>query len=157
MTGLSTLPDGYRITRATLLDLRAIHALERRIFPRDAYPYADLLLLFLWPSIINLKIVAPDGSLAAFVSAIRSPLRARGWIITLGVHPKHQRQGLGRVLLARAEQRLREPYVRLTVREGNVPALTLYRHTGYTIIERRPGYYRDGETGLVMEKEIPAS
>ncbi len=156
MTGPSSLPDGYRITRATLFDLRAVHDLERRIFPRDAYPYADLVLLFIAPRVTNLKIVAPDGSLAAFVSAIRSPLRARGWIITIGVHPAHQRRGLGRALLARAEQRLREPTVRLTVREGNVPALTLYRHTGYTIVERRPGYYRDGEAGLIMEKHTPS-
>ncbi len=157
MADPTPLPEGYRIKRATLLDLRAVHDLERRIFPRDAYPYADLVLLFLWPSVINLKLVARDGSLAGFVSSIRAPLRQRGWIITLGIHPSHQRRGLGAALLARAERRLKEPHVRLTVREGNVPALTLYRHTGYTIIERRPGYYRDGETGLVMEKEIPSS
>lgn len=156
MSGPSPLPEGYRIQRATLLDLRAVHDLERRIFPRDAYPYADLVLLFLMPSIVNLKIVAPDRSLAGFVSSVHAPLRQRGWIITLGVHPAHQRRGLGRVLLAAAERRLRQPHVRLTVREGNVPALTLYRHTGYTIIERRPGYYRDGETGLIMEKSIDA-
>ncbi len=148
------LPDGYRVRRATLLDLRAVHALERRIFPRDAYPYADLILLFLTPRVINLKMVAPDGGLAGFVSAIRSPLRPRGWIITLGVNPAHQRKGLGAALLAAAEGRLRAPYVRLTVREGNFPALALYRREGYTVIERRPGYYRDGEAGLIMEKAI---
>ena len=49
---------------------------------------------------------------------------------------------------------MKVPYVRLTVREGNVPAITLYRDAGYRVAERKLGYYRDGETGLVMEKEV---
>lgn len=150
------LPPGYALRRATLLDLRALHRLERVIFPRDAYPYPDLALLFLVPRIVNLKIVAPDGSLAAFVSASRGLSCERGWIITLGVAPAHQRRGLGTALLAVAEARLKRPYVRLTVRESNAPALQLYQRTGYTIVERCPGYYRDGEAGLIMEKRMPA-
>lgn len=153
---VSRLPPGYVLRRATLLDLRALHRLERVIFPRDAYPYPDLALLFLVPRIINLKIVAPDGSLAGFVSASRGLSYERGWIITLGVAPAHQRRGLGKVLLAAAEARLKRPFVRLTVRESNVPALQLYRRAGYTVIERRPAYYRDGEAGLIMEKQLSA-
>jgi ribosomal-protein-alanine N-acetyltransferase len=145
----------YTIRRATLLDVRAVYRLERVIFPRDAYPYLDLLLLFLWPGIMNLKVVAPDGSLAGFATATRGYGRNLSWIITIGIDPAHQRQGLGRLLLATCEQRLHKPTVRLTVRVGNVPAITLYRHTGYSVIERRPGYYRDGEMGLVMEKQVP--
>jgi ribosomal-protein-alanine N-acetyltransferase len=133
------------------LDIRAVYRLERTIFPRDAYPYLDLLLLFLWPRIINLKAVAPDGALAGFVSGARGRAR-RGWIITLGVDRAHQRRGLGRWLLEACECRLRRPCIRLTVRAANVPAITLYRHTGYAVIEQRYAYYRDGETGLIMEK-----
>jgi ribosomal protein S18 acetylase RimI-like enzyme len=144
---------GYALRRATLLDIRAVYKLERRIFPRDAYPYFDLFLLFIFPGILNLKIVAPDGSLAAFVSATPAwANRDRAWIITIGAAPVHQRQGLGTRLLAAAEQRLKRPCIRLTVREGNTPAITLYHKSGYTTIERKIGYYHDGETGLVMEK-----
>ena len=28
---------------------------------------------------------------------------------------------------------------------------------GYTVIERKPGYYRNGETGLVMAREVSTS
>ncbi len=147
------LEPGYTLRRATVFDLRAVHRLERTIFPRDAYPYADLFLLFVLPGMLNLKIVAPDGSLAAFVSATRALFnRDRAWIVTIGVHPAHRRRGLAKHLLAVVEQRFKTPYVRLTVREGNIPAITLYRTTGYRVVDRRPGYYRDGETGLVMEK-----
>ena len=153
-THILPLADGYALRRATLLDLRALHRLERVIFPQDAYPYLDLALLFLWPSVLNLKVAAPDGSLAGFVSATRALAPERAWIITLGVDPIHQRQGLGAHLLAVAEQRLKRPCIRLTVRVGNLPAIRLYERTGYAVIERKAGYYRNGETGLVMEKCI---
>ncbi len=148
------LPPGYALCRATLLDLRALHRLERVIFPRDAYPYFELALLFLVPRIINLKIVAPDGSLAGFVSASRGLSYERGWIITLGVAPAHQRRGLGTALLTAVETRLKRPFVRLTVRESNLPAIRLYQRVGYTVVGRHPAYYRDGETGLIMEKRL---
>jgi ribosomal protein S18 acetylase RimI-like enzyme len=151
-----SLPPGYALRRATLLDLRALHQLERAIFPRDAYPTFDLALLFLTPGVINLKIAAPDGSLAAFVCLTRGLARDRAWIVTLGVSPAHQRRGLGAALLARAEARLGRPCVRLTVRESNQPAIRLYQRAGYAVIERKIGYYRDGEAGLVMEKRIEA-
>jgi ribosomal protein S18 acetylase RimI-like enzyme len=134
--------------------MRALHRLERVIFPRDAYPYLDLTLMFVWPGLINLKIVAPDGSMAAFASCSRGLSHERGWIVTLGVNPAHQRRGLGAYLLAICEQRLKRPYMRLTVRESNTPAIRLYERTGYKTIERRWGYYHDGEMGLVMEKRI---
>jgi ribosomal protein S18 acetylase RimI-like enzyme len=156
LTPLTALAQGYLLRRATLLDLRSLHRLEQVIFPRDAYPYFDLSLLFLWPGVINLKITAPDGSLAGLVSATRALAEDRAWIITLGVDPAHQRRGLGAYLLAVAEQRLKRPYVRLTVRQGNQPAIRLYERTGYAVIERKLGYYRDGETGLVMEKHLNA-
>lgn len=148
---------GYRLARATLRDLRAIHRLERDIFPFDAYTYADLAILFLFPGIRNLKAVAPDGALAGFVSAGPGRARRRGWIITLGVAPEHQRKGLGRWLLHEAEQRLGRPEMRLTVRASNAPAITLYKRAGYAVVERKPGYYRNGETGLVMERIVSTS
>jgi hypothetical protein len=78
-----SLAQGYMLRRATLLDMRALHRLERVIFPRDAYPYLDLAALFLWPGVINLKIAGPDGTLAGFASCSRGLLPERGWIITL--------------------------------------------------------------------------
>jgi ribosomal protein S18 acetylase RimI-like enzyme len=153
---LPPLAGGYALRRATLFDILAVRRLERVIFPRDAYPYFDLALLFLWPGVLNLKATAPDGSLAGLVSATRGLTRDRAWIITLGVGPAHQRRGLGTVLLATAEQRLGRPNVRLTVRAGNTPAIRLYERTGYTVIGHKYGYYHDGETGLVMEKRLEA-
>jgi ribosomal protein S18 acetylase RimI-like enzyme len=145
-------PNGCTLRRATLLDISTVHRLEHVIFPRDAYPYFDLILLFLWPGVRNLKAVAPDGTLIGFVSGTRPFFRKIGWIITLGVAPAHQRRGVGGYLLAACEQGLKAARVRLTVRAGNNAAIALYRDSGYEVIERKLFYYRDGETGLVMEK-----
>lgn len=148
--------QGYTLRRATLRDIRAVYRLERVIFPRDAYPYLDLSALFLLPGIINLKAVTPDGALAGFVSGVRARVhRNRSWIITIGVSPAHQRRGLGALLLGTMEHRLKRPCTRLTVREGNFPAIHLYEKTGYVIVEHKYGYYHDGETGLIMEKCVP--
>ena len=151
------LAEGYHVQRSTLLDVRALRRLHRVIFPRDAYPYLDLVLLYLWPGIINLKITAPDGSLAGIVSTSRSWATDHGWIIMIGTAPAHQRRGLATTLLLTAEQRLNPPAMRLTVREGNHPAIKLYLREGYTVTQKKVGYYRDGETGLVMEKRLTPS
>jgi ribosomal protein S18 acetylase RimI-like enzyme len=149
-----SLAHGYTLHRATLLDVRALYRLEAVIFPRDAYPHFDLALMFLWPGIINLKVTTPGGAMAAFASCSRGLSPERGWIITLGVAPDHQERGLGGYLLDMCEKRLKRPVVLLTVREGNNPAIRLYQRAGYQTVERKWGYYRDGETGLVMEKRM---
>lgn len=56
------------------------------------------------------------------------------WIYHLGVVPEHRRRGLGRYLLAHAEQLAREagyPAVTLMVAEGNEPARQLYASEGF--------------------------
>lgn len=58
----------------------------------------------------------------------------RGWINYLAVSPSHRRKGLGRRLVAAAEDGLRKlgcPKVNLQVRDGNVDAIKFYQSVGY--------------------------
>lgn len=142
----------YAIVPASLRDLRAVHRLERGIFPHDAYPWIDLILLFLLPTTINMKALTPAGALAGFVSGGSTPGDPRIWIITLGVDPDHRRRGLGRRLLETMEQRLNVEWVYLTVRESNGDAIRLYEASGYVQTRLRPRYYRGGEAGIEMRK-----
>ena len=60
----------------------------------------------------------------------------RGWVNYLAVHPGHQRQGLGRLLMDEAERLLRElgcAKVNLQIRTSNEAAAEFYRRIGYAV------------------------
>jgi hypothetical protein len=44
--------------------------------------------------------------------------------------------------------------VRLEVRVGNEPALRLYEHLGYSIVQRMTRYYSNGDDGYLMVKSL---
>ncbi len=147
--------ENYRVVGAHLFDTRPIHHLEKEIFPQDAFPSIEIAILMLFPRIVNLKVLAPNGSIAGFASGSKSFYPGQpGWIITIGIATAHQRQGLGRLLLHLCEQRLHTRTVRLTVRAGNEPAIALYETSGYAHLKKIKTYYPDGEDGLIMEKNL---
>jgi ribosomal protein S18 acetylase RimI-like enzyme len=58
----------------------------------------------------------------------------RGWVNYLAVHPAHRARGLGRLLMAAAEDHLTAsgcPKVNLLVRTSNSAALGFYQRLGY--------------------------
>ena len=73
----------------------------------------------------------------------------------IGVDPRRRRDGLasalltGVVELARADGAER---VLVEVREDNAGALAFYAARGFTELARRPRYYRDGATAVVLER-----
>jgi len=60
----------------------------------------------------------------------------RGWINYLAVDPARRCAGLGRTLMAEAEQRLRAvgcPKINLQVRPDNPAAIAFYEHLGFAV------------------------
>jgi ribosomal protein S18 acetylase RimI-like enzyme len=58
----------------------------------------------------------------------------RGWVNYLAVHPAHRTRGLGRLLMAAAEDHLTAcgcPKVNLLIRTSNSTALGFYQRLGY--------------------------
>lgn len=58
----------------------------------------------------------------------------RGWVNYLAVEPEHQRQGIGRLMMAAVEERLLAmgcPKINLQVRSDNASALKFYERFGY--------------------------
>jgi ribosomal-protein-alanine N-acetyltransferase len=149
----SFLPAGYAVKFASLRDMRAIYHLERAAFTADSYNYLELLVLMLSPGMVNLKALAPDGSPVGYVAGGKLLGLGRTWIITIGVHPEHQRQGVGRCLLETCEALLRSPAIYLTVRKSNERAIVMYMRSGYRRVGIKPGYYTNGETGIEMRKD----
>jgi ribosomal protein S18 acetylase RimI-like enzyme len=60
----------------------------------------------------------------------------RGWVHYLAVAPEHRRKGLGRALMTRAEELLKQagcPKVNLQVRGTNASTIEFYERLGYAV------------------------
>jgi ribosomal-protein-alanine N-acetyltransferase len=75
-------------------------------------------------------------------------------ILNLATAPNMRRSGVARTLLQQAlDRNLRTGLecILLEVRPSNLAAIALYRSFGFSEIDRRLGYYSDGEDALVMQ------
>ncbi len=153
--GAVVIGNTYTISDASIFDLVGIWRLEQACFPKDAYDLFTLLNLALAPNVMRLKAVI-DNRLVGFLAGEAVRYERAGWIITIGVSPRYQGRGIGRLLLSSAEQAMRSRIasMKLTVRRSNTRAIALYEHTGYRWISTYRAYYHDGEDGLIMEKDL---
>jgi ribosomal-protein-alanine N-acetyltransferase len=66
---------------------------------------------------------------------------------------EHRRRGIAGLLLAAVRDLAAAqgaPALLLEVRETNAGALAFYERAGFAEIDRRPRYYRNGDTAIVM-------
>jgi ribosomal protein S18 acetylase RimI-like enzyme len=147
--------DGVNIGPASLRDLRPVLQLERVCFGVDAWPILDVMSALVWPGGVRLKASAGKRLIGL---AIAEPAWSDGisMIASIGVDPEFRRRGVGSALLSRCEELLPGKIIRLTVRADNPPAIRMYERFGYVFFSRVPNYYRDGQSGLVMEKNRSA-
>jgi ribosomal protein S18 acetylase RimI-like enzyme len=141
----------FEIIPATWWDLGALRRLERECFPLDAWPLLDLVAVLSFPNVIRLKAVAKD-QVVGFVAGDQRPSENMAWIATIGVLPAFQRQGVATALLDACEAQLGVASIRLSVRDGNSPAIHLYERFGYQRVGRWPAYYQDGSDAIIFEK-----
>lgn len=75
-------------------------------------------------------------------------------IIMVAVHPAQQGHGIGTRLMRKAladAQRAGATSATLEVRDGNAPAIQLYKKLGFEIVGRRKNYYKKtGDDALLM-------
>lgn len=75
----------------------------------------------------------------------------------IGVHPRYQGNGYGKLLLDWLERRGRSQnceFLRLEVRPSNRRAISLYENNGYVLVNTIKNYYSNGESALVMTKAL---
>ncbi|HEU4568693.1 MAG TPA: GNAT family N-acetyltransferase [Marmoricola sp.] len=75
----------------------------------------------------------------------------------IAVAPGCRRQGIASTLLTAVDghaQRSGCDRVLLEVREDNAGALSFYADRGFVELDRRPRYYRDGATAVVMSRRL---
>lgn len=147
------------IRPATIDDLDAIMALERALFPADAWS----------EGMMREELQSPHG--AYFVderagrligyAGLRAPAGSRDADVqTIAVAAEAQGTGRGRALLETLLQeasarRVREVF--LDVRADNPVARRLYESAGFTEVGRRPRYYQpDDVDAVVMRLDVAA-
>ncbi|MFJ6613405.1 GNAT family N-acetyltransferase [Streptomyces sp. NPDC091289] len=103
-----------------------------------------------------------DGSLAGFVSVSYGAWNRRLTIEDIEVAPGHRGRGVGRTLMARAEEFARERgagQIWLEVTNINAPAIHAYRRMGFSLCGLDTSLYAftssAGEYALYMSKPCP--
>ncbi|HEY7855264.1 MAG TPA: N-acetyltransferase [Terriglobales bacterium] len=95
--------------------------------------------------------------LAGFILTVRT--RGRGHVITLDVAPSFRQRGIGRTLMAAAEQyhlANGATGMQLEVAVNNAGALAFYTRAGYNVIRTLPRYYSEDLDGLLLHKDFAA-
>jgi ribosomal-protein-alanine N-acetyltransferase len=150
----------FVLRSAQRADRDLLFALDRVCF-RQGIAYSRSELLFFLTHAQSFSFVAEDedGRIAGFAISKRELRagRSTGHIITIDVDPAFRRQGVGRLLMAAMEQKLREAGVesiQLEVAVDNASAEQFYLGHGYTHTGRIRGFYMGTLDALVMKKSI---
>ena len=144
------------IRRAGAADVDAVVELERTCLGIDAWSrglveqgIADAL-----PTVSYL-VAELDGTVVGH--AVASAAGDDAELQRIAVSPAYRRFGIASALLAEIEGHAAgDGAVRLLleVREDNLGAAAFYRSRGFEEVGRRPAYYRDGATAVVLGKEV---
>ncbi|MCT6775147.1 GNAT family N-acetyltransferase [Streptomyces sp. CS7] len=108
--------------------------------------------------------LAPDGSLAGFVSVAYARWNRRLTVEDIEVAPGHRGRGVGRALMSRAEEFARERgagHIWLEVTNINAPAIHAYRRMGFALCGLDTSLYEftasAGEYALYLSKPCRAA
>jgi [ribosomal protein S18]-alanine N-acetyltransferase len=151
---------GTRLRGMTAADLQDVLALERELFPDDAWTPEMFAEEFAQPASSRLYLVAEDGDGGAVTgyAGMLFPGGRQADVLTIAVAPGYWGRGIGSALLAALVQEARDrgcTEVFLEVREDNPRARGLYLRRGFQEIGVRRGYYQpSGVDAIVMRKDL---
>jgi ribosomal-protein-alanine N-acetyltransferase len=142
------------ISRFRLADLKDILDIESAAFRKDAYP-ADVFSELHQEFPDYFLVAKSSGSVVGYVASFLDGRDAE--IVSIAVHPNHQRHGIGRALMMHMLAKLTVIGIRratLTVRPTNRPAMRLYSTLGFRCVRRISQYYSDGSDAIEMQKVL---
>lgn len=142
------------ISRARISDLLDLHALETICFA-EAWSQISLSQLLENPDYLVLLERSESQQPQAYLIGWR--IGADVELARIGVVPEARGQGKsGRILSAALEiwRANGAQNVWLEVRQSNIIARGLYESRGFKPVGKRPNYYADGETALVLGLQI---
>lgn len=147
---------GYRIRRATLADLPALVALERRAFTTDHLSPRQYRHHITNKSACVLAAVDASGLLGKAVVFFRRNSRVAR-LYSIAVTHEARGRGVGEALVRAAERAAHTrgcTRLRLEVRQDNGGATRLYERLGYRRFGAYAGFYEDGADAWRYEKEL---
>lgn len=133
-------------------DESALEEAERECFT-DAWPGRFFAAEIKAPHRYCRVLTDSGGQLVAYLFCAWQNLDLH--VLKVATCPGFRRQGLAQRLMESAEAfvaREGGETVSLEVRQSNTGAQAFYLNMGYHTVGVRPGYYADGEDGLVMTK-----
>jgi len=136
-------------------DTAAVTALERDALGSDAWPPGLVAEGVAGRVPTTLYLVATDDDVVGYAAV--SVVADVAELQRIAVAATHRRTGLASGLLARVEREALSRYadrLLLEVREDNHGACAFYAARGFAEIDRRPRYYADGTTAVILEKDL---
>ncbi len=146
------------LRRGRARDLNALVALERKVFTTDILSRRSFRHFLATPHAALIVAEAAD-KLAGYALVLYPPRSTLARLYSIAVAPHAGQRGIGRRLLAAAEEaaRLRRRRaMRLEVHEHNTRAIARYEKSGYRLFGRRRAYYDDHGDALRFEKPLRA-
>ena len=152
----ATRSRAVTIRPAEAADVEPLLAIENAVFPTDRLDRRGFRHGIGSATIDTL--VATDGrAMLGYAMVHRRRNSDLGRLTSIAVADGAAGRGLGRQLLAAAEERAKERgcrRLRLEVRADNRAAQRLYEQAGYARFETVRGYYEDGEAAYRYEKRL---
>lgn len=149
------VPGGVALREMTAADIPAVHELERRLFPVDAWPLQMFLDELAQAETRRYLVAEYAGRIVGYAGLMC--IEPIADVQTIAVVPEMEGRGIGSALLGELiqESRLRRAEdVLLEVRADNPRAQQLYVRFGFEQIHVRPRYYRDGVAALIMRLRL---
>ena len=153
------LPAGVVLRPMVKADVPEVHALERLLFPADAWPeymfHEELAQAETRRYWVAEERTSEGARIVAYAGLMCVPPIAD--VQTIAVVPDLEGRGIGSALLTGLIDEARRrgaADVLLEVRADNPRAQALYRRFGFVQIHLRRRYYRDGVDALIMQLPI---
>ena len=147
-----------RLREITRADMAGILALERELFPEDAWTPEMFAAELAQPVSRRLYLVAEEGTALIGYAGMMFTGGSQADVVTLAVNPTRWGEGTGTVLLtALVDEASKRGYeeVLLEVRKDNPRARQLYLRHGFAEVGIRRGYYQpSGVDAVVMRKAL---
>jgi ribosomal-protein-alanine N-acetyltransferase len=147
-----TTDAAVHVEEATVDDAAAVARLEDSCLGRDAWSEALVLdgLAHRLPTVGYVVARSRDRVVGHAVASYAGDVAE---LQRIAVEPAARRSGVATALLDEVVRRARlsaADRLLLEVREDNAGALAFYAARGFTEVDRRPRYYRDGATAVVL-------